>query len=82
VYDKVARLFKNQEDLLVEFSQFLPDANNSAGGSGGPSMSYAMGGNPQQMVQQTLSASSLNVTYHIFFGRTNKTQHYLMRNFI
>jgi paired amphipathic helix protein Sin3a len=31
VYSKVAKLFKNQEDLLVEFSQFLPDAsgNNS-----------------------------------------------------
>ncbi|RNA33806.1 Paired amphipathic helix Sin3a [Brachionus plicatilis] len=27
VYAKVASLFKNQEDLLVEFSQFLPDAN-------------------------------------------------------
>jgi histone deacetylase complex regulatory component SIN3 len=30
VYAKVAKLFKNQEDLLLEFSQFLPDANNSA----------------------------------------------------
>jgi paired amphipathic helix protein Sin3a len=27
VYAKVAELFKNQEDLLQEFSQFLPDAN-------------------------------------------------------
>lgn len=27
MYAKVASLFKNQEDLLVEFSQFLPDAN-------------------------------------------------------
>lgn len=25
----MARLFKNQEDLLSEFGQFLPDANNS-----------------------------------------------------
>ncbi|CAF0772019.1 unnamed protein product [Brachionus calyciflorus] len=30
VYAKVANLFKNQEDLLVEFSQFLPDANGSS----------------------------------------------------
>lgn len=32
VYAKVATLFKNQEDLLVEFSQFLPDANASQNG--------------------------------------------------
>ena len=31
-------MFKNQEDLLVEFSQFLPDAN---GGTGGGGASYA-----------------------------------------
>uniref|UniRef100_A0A1A8J9P3 Paired amphipathic helix protein Sin3a n=2 Tax=Nothobranchius kuhntae TaxID=321403 RepID=A0A1A8J9P3_NOTKU len=30
VYSQVARLFKNQEDLLSEFGQFLPDANSSA----------------------------------------------------
>ncbi|XP_049574347.1 paired amphipathic helix protein Sin3a isoform X2 [Syngnathus scovelli] len=29
VYTQVARLFKNQEDLLSEFGQFLPDANSS-----------------------------------------------------
>ncbi|XP_018026656.1 paired amphipathic helix protein Sin3a isoform X2 [Hyalella azteca] len=29
VYEKVAKLFENQEDLLQEFSQFLPDATNS-----------------------------------------------------
>ncbi|XP_078730640.1 paired amphipathic helix protein Sin3a isoform X2 [Lampetra fluviatilis] len=29
VYAEVARLFKNQEDLLAEFGQFLPDANGS-----------------------------------------------------
>ncbi|RWS25812.1 Paired amphipathic helix protein Sin3a-like protein, partial [Leptotrombidium deliense] len=27
VYSQVAKLFKNQEDLLQEFGQFLPDAN-------------------------------------------------------
>ncbi|XP_076011679.1 paired amphipathic helix protein Sin3a-like isoform X2 [Genypterus blacodes] len=29
VYAQVAKLFKNQEDLLSEFGQFLPDANSS-----------------------------------------------------
>jgi paired amphipathic helix protein Sin3a len=29
VYDQVAKLFQNQEDLLSEFGQFLPDANSS-----------------------------------------------------
>ena len=29
VFTQVAKLFQNQEDLLQEFSQFLPDANNS-----------------------------------------------------
>ncbi|XP_060770363.1 SIN3 transcription regulator family member Aa isoform X1 [Neoarius graeffei] len=29
VYAQVARLFKNQEDLLSEFGQFLPDASSS-----------------------------------------------------
>lgn len=30
VYHQVAKLFQNQEDLLQEFSQFLPDANGAA----------------------------------------------------
>ena len=30
VYQQVAKLFQNQEDLLQEFSQFLPDANGAA----------------------------------------------------
>ncbi|MPC22926.1 Paired amphipathic helix protein Sin3a [Portunus trituberculatus] len=30
VYEKVAKLFENQEDLLQEFSQFLPDATNNS----------------------------------------------------
>ncbi len=29
VYSQVAKLFQNQEDLLSEFSQFLPDAIGS-----------------------------------------------------
>lgn len=31
VYQQVARLFQNQEDLLTEFGQFLPDANGQGG---------------------------------------------------
>ncbi|XP_078189093.1 paired amphipathic helix protein Sin3a-like [Callithrix jacchus] len=30
VYAQVACLFKNQEDLLAEFGQFLPDASSSS----------------------------------------------------
>ncbi|ESO95141.1 hypothetical protein LOTGIDRAFT_232221 [Lottia gigantea] len=30
VYSQVAKLFQNQEDLLAEFGQFLPDANGSS----------------------------------------------------
>ena len=30
VYSQVAKLFQNQDDLLNEFGQFLPDANGSA----------------------------------------------------
>ncbi|XP_024911927.1 SIN3 transcription regulator family member Aa isoform X2 [Cynoglossus semilaevis] len=36
VYAQVARLFKNQEDLLSEFGQFLPDANSSVSEQGHP----------------------------------------------
>lgn len=36
VFTKVAKLFQNQDDLLQEFSQFLPDANgNSSASIGG-----------------------------------------------
>ena len=30
VYDRVARLFQDQPDLLAEFGQFLPDAGGGA----------------------------------------------------
>ena len=30
VYSQVAKLFQNQEDLLSEFGQFLPDGNGSS----------------------------------------------------
>jgi len=29
VYDRVARLFQDQPDLLAEFGQFLPDAGGA-----------------------------------------------------
>ena len=31
MYSQVAKLFQNQEDLLKEFGQFLPDANGQGG---------------------------------------------------
>lgn len=30
MYAQVAKLFQNQDDLLTEFGQFLPDANGAA----------------------------------------------------
>lgn len=36
----MARLFKNQEDLLSEFGQFLPDANSSVVSTFGDRMKY------------------------------------------
>ena len=42
VFTQVAKLFQNQEDLLQEFSQFLPDANGSnVSASGSASLSLA-----------------------------------------
>ena len=38
VFEQVAKLFKNQEDLLKEFGQFLPDANGSTGMAGSVSL--------------------------------------------
>lgn len=32
VYSQVAKLFENQEDLLAEFGQFLPDATSHQSG--------------------------------------------------
>lgn len=37
VYSQVAKLFQNQDDLLSEFGQFLPDANGSGLFGGGVS---------------------------------------------
>ena len=45
VFTQVAKLFQNQEDLLQEFSQFLPDANGSnlsSSGSGPLSLTSQM----------------------------------------
>lgn len=37
VYSQVAKLFQNQEDLLQEFGQFLPDANGAVAAAAIPS---------------------------------------------
>ncbi|XP_014223938.1 paired amphipathic helix protein Sin3a-like isoform X2 [Trichogramma pretiosum] len=48
VYSQVAKLFENQEDLLLEFGQFLPDATNQQN---------ALVSNPENMqTDQFLSA--------------------------
>lgn len=39
VYSQVAKLFENQEDLLAEFGQFLPDATSHQTGLGNKSLS-------------------------------------------
>lgn len=43
MYAQVARLFKNQEDLLSEFGQFLPDANSSVVSQLGDSLEIPCG---------------------------------------
>ena len=47
VYAQVSRLFQQQEDLLSEFGQFLPEATNSdfGGGGGGTKVSKAKANN-------------------------------------
>ena len=46
VYAQVSRLFQQQEDLLSEFGQFLPEATNSDfGGGGGTKVSKAKANN-------------------------------------
>lgn len=47
----MARLFKNQEDLLSEFGQFLPDANSS--------VVSALGGRMKYLVQGVLFEASV-----------------------
>ena len=53
IYAKVAKLFKNQEDLLIEFIQFLPEAYNNSANSFNAS---------QQQQQQQQSQSLVNVS--------------------
>ncbi len=50
----MAKLFKNQEDLLVEFSQFLPDAN---GGNSNSSISIN-----SASINSSTSSSSLKIS--------------------
>lgn len=63
VYSQVAKLFQNQEDLLAEFGQFLPDANGS---SYGGYVSYISG-----QYQSSLSRLVGNVTYVKTLQRKN-----------
>ena len=56
VYSQVAQLFQNQEDLLSEFGQFLPDANGSNSGFLGSSVTVSM---------------SLVLYFHMFWGYKN-----------
>ena len=57
VYEKVAKLFKNQEDLLIEFSQFLPDAS----GNNNAMKTVTAQGLQEQTNQAYLQNSILNV---------------------
>ncbi len=77
VYAKVAKLFKNQEDLLAEFSQFLPDASGGGGAASGsgllgassslqPSQAHASQQQPGQLIHDNqmsnIITSNLNVS--------------------
>ena len=67
VYAKVAKLFENQEDLLMEFSQFLPDANNSGNGFASYTSSQAQqlqsqGGGGGGLLQSDFAGSYLNAS--------------------
>ena len=57
VYAKVAKLFKNQEDLLIEFSQFLPDANSSGAAASNAATSSTAAAASQLLPQQILPAT-------------------------
>lgn len=63
VYAKVAKLFKNQEDLLQEFSQFLPDANRDLSLANSTSASLSSDScsifNAAQVKQLLLSSNDL-----------------------
>ena len=55
----MAKLFKNQEDLLVEFSQFLPDAN---GGSSSISLNSASNNSSSNSSNSKISIQLQNQT--------------------
>jgi paired amphipathic helix protein Sin3a len=59
VYAQVAKLFQNQEDLLAEFGQFLPDAN-----SGSSIGSFNLGGGPSFPAGSGVSAA-LSAAQHV-----------------
>jgi hypothetical protein len=61
VYSQVAKLFQNQEDLLSEFGQFLPDANGSGSGIFGNSVSVSLCIPVQLYTGQTLTMLCTNL---------------------
>lgn len=69
VFTQVAKLFQNQEDLLQEFSQFLPDANGSnvsSSGSGSLNLTGQMPvtfGHPLAHQLETITAHTANTDH-------------------
>uniref|UniRef100_A0AAY4D082 Paired amphipathic helix protein Sin3a n=1 Tax=Denticeps clupeoides TaxID=299321 RepID=A0AAY4D082_9TELE len=73
VYAQVARLFKNQEDLLSEFGQFLPDANSSAVSNRQMEVSQAGGkASPFHLTSEYLSQKKLKVLKDGSLAETSK----------
>lgn len=62
VYTQVAKLFQNQEDLLQEFSQFLPDANNNANPHSHPSANLLSSShNSNTVINSSSNSSNFNL---------------------
>uniref|UniRef100_A0A8C9T309 Paired amphipathic helix protein Sin3a n=1 Tax=Scleropages formosus TaxID=113540 RepID=A0A8C9T309_SCLFO len=83
VYAQVARLFKNQEDLLSEFGQFLPDANSSVVSAGDlsilPSLPFLLSQKKPKLLllkdQSVTEASKHSVsTESLFFEKVRREQ--------
>ena len=85
VYKNVANLFKDQPDLLQEFSQFLPDAGNGGalpGGAAAFNPANAVGPNEGSLlygansllseVSVTAGKTDNDTDMHTFSGYTNK----------
>lgn len=55
VYAQVARLFQNDEDLLQEFGQFLPDANSTTAAANFSSLGHTVSGYPGHGLSSAIS---------------------------